>query len=155
MNENREVTTATPKGILLVDKPAGLSSFAIVAKARRRLGVKKIGHGGTLDPFATGLLVLFVGRDYTKQASQFLDGDKEYEAEVVLGVATDSYDPTGNEIDRSSYTPSLEEVKAVLERFQGTIMQVPPMFSAKKVAGKRLYELARKGEVVERQARPV
>ncbi|MBS0634150.1 MAG: tRNA pseudouridine(55) synthase TruB [Verrucomicrobia bacterium] len=140
------------EGILLVDKPENMSSFAVVAQARRRLGVKKIGHGGTLDPFATGLLVLLVGRNFTKRADEFLQGDKEYQACLKLGVATDSYDSEGQETFHSDKVPTLEEIEAVLKQFQGTIDQIPPMFSAKKINGKRLYELARKGEVVERKA---
>lgn len=140
------------EGILLVDKPVNKSSFACVAAARRRLGVKKIGHGGTLDPFATGLIVLLVGRNYTKRAGEFLEGNKEYQATALLGVATDSYDCDGVEQARSELIPTLTEVEAVLSRFQGAIEQIPPMFSAKKIAGTRLYELARKGITVERKA---
>jgi tRNA pseudouridine55 synthase len=145
----------SPKGILLLDKPAGFSSFAMVAKARRIFGVQKIGHGGTLDPFATGLLVLLIGREYTKRASEFLEGDKEYQAKLFLGVATDTYDLVGKEISRSDSIPTHDQLIEALGSFQGTILQTPPMFSAKKIDGKRLYELARKGQVVERQARPV
>lgn len=140
------------EGILLVDKPVGLSSFAIVYRARKKLGVKKIGHGGTLDPFASGLLILLVGRSYTKRASEFLLGDKGYLARICLGSATDSFDPTGERTDESSFIPSLAEIEAVIATFQGEISQVPPMFSAKKIGGKRLYELARQGKSVERQA---
>ena len=137
---------------MLVDKPANMSSFAVVAEARRRLGVKKIGHGGTLDPFATGLLVLLVGRNFTKRADEFLHGDKHYAACMYLGVSTDSYDCVGNEVARSEKIPTLKEVEEVIATFQGILQQVPPMFSAKKINGVRLYELARKGEVVERKA---
>ena len=140
------------EGILLVDKPANMSSFAVVAQARRRLGVKKIGHGGTLDPFATGLLVLLVGRNFTKRADEFLQGDKHYSACLYLGVSTDSYDCEGKEVERSDKIPTLQEIEEVLSHFQGTLQQVPPMFSAKKINGVRLYELARKGEMVERKA---
>lgn len=140
------------EGILLVDKPENMSSFAVVAKARKRLGVKKIGHGGTLDPFATGLLVLLVGRNFTKRADEFLQGDKEYRACLKLGVATDSYDHDGSETAHSDKIPTQQEINDVLKQFQGTIDQVPPMFSAKKINGVRLYELARKGETVERKA---
>lgn len=142
----------TSEGILLVDKPANMSSFAVVAQARRRLGVKKIGHGGTLDPFATGLLVLLVGRNFTKRADEFLHGDKHYLACLKLGVSTDSFDSEGKEIHHSDTVPTLQEVTDVLAQFQGNLQQIPPMFSAKKINGVRLYELARKGEVVERKA---
>jgi len=139
------------EGILLVNKPSGLSSFALVAKARKKFNVRKIGHGGTLDPFATGLVVLLVGRSYTTRASEFLQGDKEYRATVKLGLATDSYDLTGKGVASSDHIPSLSDVENVLKKFQGTITQVPPMYSAKKVGGKRLYKLARKGVEVERK----
>jgi len=140
------------EGILLVDKPANMSSFAVVSAARRRLGVKKIGHGGTLDPFATGLLVLLVGRSFTKRAGEFLHGDKSYRATLKLGQSTDSFDLDGTIVESSDKIPTLQEVEEVIARFQGTLEQVPPMFSAKKVGGVRLYELARKGQVIERKA---
>ncbi len=140
------------EGILLVDKPANMSSFAVVSAARRRLGVKKIGHGGTLDPFATGLLVLLVGRSFTKRAGEFLHGDKSYRATLKLGESTDSFDLDGTIVNTSDKVPTIDEVEEVLKQFQGTIEQVPPMFSAKKIGGVRLYELARKGKVVERKA---
>ena len=140
------------EGILLVDKPIGCTSFAMVAKARRKFGVKKIGHGGTLDPFASGLLVLLVGRSYTKRASEFLEGDKEYQARLFLGTATDTFDLDGTPTDVSDYVPTQQEIETVVASFQGPQLQVPPMFSAKKIAGKRLYELAREGKVVERAA---
>lgn len=143
------------EGILLVDKPATLSSFALVHAARKRLGVKKIGHGGTLDPFATGLVVLLVGRNFTKQASYLLNGDKEYLAKLKLGSRTDSFDVDGQVLAESDKVPTLDEVKEALSCFQGQILQIPPMFSAKKIGGKRLYEYARKGITLERQAVPV
>lgn len=123
----------------------------MVYAARRRLGVKKIGHGGTLDPFATGLIVLLVGKKFTRRASEFLEGDKEYIATMRLGIRTDSFDCEGQVTEQSDKIPTLEEVEAVIASFQGTISQVPPMFSAKKINGVRLYELARKGRVVERE----
>ncbi|HXF28436.1 MAG TPA: tRNA pseudouridine(55) synthase TruB [Chlamydiales bacterium] len=138
------------EGILLVDKPAGMTSFDVVHRLRRRTGVQTIGHGGTLDPFATGVLVMLVGRAYTKTASQFLHDDKEYQAVLQLGIATDSHDCDGKETARSSVIPTQEDIEKVLTRFQGKVQQTPPMFSAKKINGKRLYELARKGKEVER-----
>jgi tRNA pseudouridine55 synthase len=140
------------EGILLVDKPAGITSFTVVAKLRRRLGVKKIGHAGTLDPFATGLLVMLVGRNFTKLADSFLKDDKEYQATLLLGTATDTYDNEGEVTQTSSYVPDEKEIQKAIAQFQGQIEQVPPMFSAKKVGGKRLYELARKGQEIERKA---
>jgi tRNA pseudouridine55 synthase len=143
------------QGILLVDKPEKMTSFAIIPLLRKRTGVKKIGHGGTLDPFATGLLVLLIGREYTKRAGEFLEGDKEYQATLFLGCATDTYDVEGSHVATSDKIPTFDEVKEVVGRFQGVLSQVPPMFSAKKIAGKRLYEMARKGVEVERRAQSV
>ncbi len=143
------------QGILLVDKPAKMSSFSVVATLRRRTGVQKIGHGGTLDPFATGLLVMLISRAFTRRADEFLCGDKEYTATLMLGRSTDTYDCEGETLAISDKVPSLEEVQQVLASFQGPLMQVPPMFSAKKIGGKRLYEIARQGKVVERAAVPV
>jgi len=137
-------------GILLINKPKGKTSFSLVRSLRRYLGVKKIGHAGTLDPFATGVMVMLIGRKYTRLSDRFLCQDKEYLAQVHLGIATDSYDCDGKESARSDKVPSKEEVKDAVQHFQGEIEQIPPMFSAKKQNGKKLYELARKGEVVER-----
>jgi tRNA pseudouridine55 synthase len=142
--------TSAPHGVLFVDKPVGKTSFSLVAGLRRRLGVKKIGHCGTLDPLASGLMVLLVGRDYTRLADQYLAQDKEYTATIRLGTTTDSYDAEGQVTATSDICPTLEEVQTALAHFQGTIQQVPPMFSAKKQGGKKLYELARKGITVER-----
>lgn len=138
------------EGILLVDKPKGPSSFKLVQILRKRLGVKKIGHAGTLDPFATGVMVMLIGRRYTRLSDQFLCNDKEYVAEVFLGTTTDTYDAEGMVISQSTLIPSFEEVQESLKFFQGEIEQVPPMFSAKKMQGKKLYELARKGIEVKR-----
>lgn len=139
------------EGILLINKPTGKTSFSLVPVLRRRLGVQKIGHGGTLDPFASGVMVLFVGRHYTKQASQLLAADKEYIGRLKLGVTTDSYDSEGRITATNDLIPDLAMVEAVIERFQGQLRQTPPMFSAKKVGGKRLYELARRGLEVDRK----
>ena len=140
------------EGILLVDKPAGMTSFSVVHVLRKRLGVKKIGHTGTLDPFATGLLVMLIGRNYTKRADEFLQDDKEYLATLRLGIETDSFDSDGKVVATSDIQPTLAELQKAICRFQGKIEQVPPMFSAKKINGKRLYEMARKGVVVERKS---
>jgi tRNA pseudouridine55 synthase len=137
--------TSPFEGILLIDKAKGSTSFQLVRILRRLLGVKKIGHAGTLDPFATGVVVLLVGRSYTKLAQQLLSDNKEYIAEVFLGTTTDSYDIEGNIIGTSAYIPRLEEIQKCLQDFQGEIDQIPPMFSAKKRQGKKLYELARQG----------
>lgn len=139
------------EGILLVDKPRGKTSFNIVSLLRKRLNVQKIGHAGTLDPFATGVLVMLVGKNYTRRSDQFLCADKEYFAEVHLGISTDTYDCDGTIVSSSDKVPTLDELKNALDSFQGKIQQIPPMFSAKKINGKKLYELARKGETIERQ----
>lgn len=138
------------EGILLVNKPVGKTSFSLVAATRRRLGVQKVGHAGTLDPFATGVMVLLVGREYTKLSDRFLEQDKEYRARVLLGVSTDSFDCDGVIVETSDKIPSLEEIEQAIVPFQGDIEQIPPMFSAKKVNGQKLCDLARKGKTVER-----
>lgn len=140
------------EGILLVDKPKGLTSFRIVQILRKRLGVQKIGHAGTLDPFATGVMVMLVGRNFTRLSNTFLNSDKEYLAEVYLGRTTDTFDIDGQILKESSFVPSNEQIQNALIHFQGEIMQTPPMYSAKKVGGKRLYELARKGIDIKREA---
>lgn len=138
------------EGVLLVDKPRGVRSFDLVRALRKITGIKKIGHGGTLDPFATGVMVLLIGRQYTKLADKLLTSDKEYVAELKLGEESDTFDCDGTIVYKSSLVPTLEQIEEALTHFQGEIDQIPPMFSAKKVKGKRLYELARKGEVIER-----
>ncbi|MCB1114666.1 MAG: tRNA pseudouridine(55) synthase TruB [Chlamydiia bacterium] len=139
------------EGILLVDKPKGLTSFSLVRTLRKRLNVQKIGHAGTLDPLATGLMVMLVGKKYTRLSDLFLNDNKEYEAEITLGYATASFDAEGAVTDRSDLIPELSDVEKALETFQGKTLQTPPMYSAKKVDGKKLCDLARKGEVVERK----
>lgn len=141
-------------GVLVIDKPPGLTSHDVVARARHILHERRIGHTGTLDPFATGVLVILLGK--ATRLAQFLSGiDKEYEAIIRLGYSTDTGDRTGNTIseppDSKTRTWSEQEIKEALNSFLGEIDQVPPMYSAKKVDGKRLYELARRGESVERR----
>jgi tRNA pseudouridine55 synthase len=140
-------------GILIIDKPAGITSHDVVYKVRRILKTKRVGHTGTLDPFATGVMVVLVGQ--ATRLAQFLDKDvKEYEAIVRFGFETDTGDRTGSPkpATRGLKSVNIEQVERVLESFRGEIEQVPPMFSAKKVDGKKLYELARKGETIEREA---
>jgi tRNA pseudouridine55 synthase len=142
-------------GILIIDKPEGWTSHDVVARLRRVLKTKKIGHTGTLDPFATGVLVMLVGK--ATRLAQFLDKDeKEYEALVRFGFETKTGDLTGSPRSQvpgpSSVAVSIEKIEEVLPRFRGEIEQVPPMYSAKKIEGKKLYELARKGIEVERKA---
>ncbi len=141
-------------GILIIDKPAGITSHDVVNRVRRALGTKRVGHTGTLDPFATGVMVVLVGR--ATRLAQYLDKDeKEYEAEVAFGFETDTGDRTGTRI-ASATTPldalTSDRINAVLPAFRGDIEQVPPMFSAKKIEGRKLYELARRGETIERKA---
>lgn len=145
----------TPEGILLIDKPAGRSSFSLIPSLRKHLNVQKIGHAGTLDPFATGLLVFLIGRSYTKLADTFLADDKEYLATLHLGQSRDTYDCDGIITSTSEKVPTEGELVSVIELFQGEQLQIPPMFSAKKVAGQRLYKAARQGQVIERKAVPI
>lgn len=136
-------------------KPVGPTSFGIIEKLRKITKIRKIGHAGTLDPFASGVLLCFIGPKYTKQASKYVGHDKEYVTEVKLGQVTDTYDVEGTIQRESDLVPTEEQIDTILAKYQGEIMQVPPMHSAKKIAGQRLYELARQGIEVERQARPV
>ncbi len=139
-------------GILIIDKPAGITSHDVVSKVRRILKTKRVGHTGTLDPFATGVMVILVGQ--ATRLAQFLDKDiKEYEAVVRFGFETDTGDRTGSPKSKVQGPKSvnIEQVEGVLESFRGEIEQVPPMYSAKKVDGKKLYELARKGETIVRK----
>ncbi len=139
------------KGILLIDKPKGATAFSLIRRLRRITGVKKIGHAGTLDPFATGVMVLLVGRDYTRRSDQLLTQDKEYIARLHLGATSLTYDPEGPITSHSTDIPSLATIEETIEQFQGTQLQIPPMHSAKKVNGKKLYELARAGKTIERK----
>ena len=141
-------------GVLILDKPAEFTSFDAVAVCRRLCHERKIGHTGTLDPMATGVLPLLLGKA-TRAASLLEDTDKEYEAGFQLGVSTDTEDSTGKVLAISDTPVSKEALEALLPRFRGEIMQVPPMYSAVSKDGKRLYELARKGIEVEREARPI
>lgn len=153
MNQPRPDLSQEPfAGILPVNKPKNKTSFSLVAALRRLLKVKKIGHAGTLDPFASGVMVMLIGKNYTRLSDKFLGADKEYLAKVHLGIETDTYDCDGKCVHESNVIPTEEELLQVLEYFQGTIEQIPPMFSAKKKNGKKLYELARKGITIEREA---
>ncbi len=139
------------EGVLLVNKPVGKTSFSLIGALRKKTGIKKIGHAGTLDPFASGVMILLIGRTFTAQSDSFIGQDKEYEALVHLGIQTTTFDPEGEITGQSDLVPTLAEVEEALNAFQGTIQQIPPMFSAKKINGKKLYELARKGIEVERK----
>ena len=141
-------------GIVIIDKPAGWTSQDVTARLRRVFGTRRIGHGGTLDPMATGVLPVFVGRA-TRGVEFFEHAEKTYETELLLGVATDTEDTTGTVLFRREVSVTPEQLTAVLERFRGEIMQIPPMYSALKVNGQKLCDLARKGREVERKPRPV
>lgn len=142
-------------GILLVNKPKGLTSFRIVAILRKHFGVKKLGHGGTLDPFATGLLVLLFGKA-TKISSIFLQDDKEYKGVIAFGRETDTYDVTGKMVNENAGVAiDKEGLQKIFKQFEGSIEQMPPAYSAIKIDGKKAYELARKGHVVELNKRKV
>lgn len=141
-------------GIVIIDKPAGWTSQDVTARLRRVFGTRRIGHGGTLDPMATGVLPVFVGRA-TRGVEFFEHAEKTYETELLLGVATDTEDTTGTVLTRREVSVTPGQLAAVLERFRGEIMQIPPMYSALKVNGQKLCDLARKGRQVERQPRPV
>ena len=144
----------TPNGILPVDKPAGWTSFDVLAKLRGALGTRKLGHAGTLDPMATGVLAVFIGRA-TAAADRQLDHDKTYEATLRLGLRTDTGDITGTPLETAPVTVGEEDLRAVLPQFVGPQQQLPPMYSAVKVGGQPLYKAARKGQTVARTPRPI
>ena len=141
-------------GILVIDKPAGWTSMDVCAKLRGMFHEKRVGHAGTLDPMATGVLPVFLGRA-TRAVEFAADSDKEYIAGLKLGVTTNTQDITGEIVEERPADVTREQLWAVLEGFTGDIEQVPPMYSAIKIGGKKLYELARKGKEVERKPRPV
>ncbi len=142
-------------GVLLLDKPQGLSSNQALQQVRRLLQAQKAGHTGTLDPMATGLLPVCLG-EATKFSAQLLEADKTYRTRVQLGVVTDTGDAEGEVVERHPVAPlSVTEIEHVLERFRGEIEQTPPMYSALKHQGRKLYELAREGKTVERAVRRV
>ena len=143
-----------PNGILIIDKPEGWTSMDVCAKLRGLFHERRVGHGGTLDPMATGVLPVFLGRA-TRAISLLEDSDKEYIAGLQLGVITDTQDTTGTELERRPVEVTPAQLEAALAPFRGEILQVPPMYSAVKRQGKKLYELARRGLEVERAPRPV
>ncbi len=142
-------------GILLIDKPSGMTSHDVVDRVRRAAGIRRVGHTGTLDPSATGLLIMCVGA--ATRLSEFLTAlDKVYEGVMELGRVTDSHDLDGVVLEEHPVPDlTLEDIQAVFDKFTGDIMQIPPMVSAVKVNGERLYKRARKGEVIDRPARPI
>ncbi|MFH1577383.1 MAG: tRNA pseudouridine(55) synthase TruB [Candidatus Margulisiibacteriota bacterium] len=142
------------EGIIIVNKPRDWTSFDVVAKIRNLSKVKKVGHSGTLDPMATGVLPIFLGKA-TKSVQHFLAGDKGYIAEMTLGICTDSHDAMGKVTEIRNVSFELSNVAASLAKYKGEIEQVPPMHSAIKVKGQRLYKLARKGITIKREPRKV
>lgn len=143
-----------PDGIIIIDKPTGWTSMDVCAKLRGILREKRIGHAGTLDPMATGVLPVFVGR--ATKAVQFAEnGRKEYHAVLKLGTVTDTQDTTGTVLETHPVTVGADEVRAALEHFTGELLQLPPMYSALKVNGQKLYDLARQGKTVERKPRAI
>lgn len=151
------------QGLLLVDKPKTWTSFDVVNYVRRMVatveGKKprncKVGHCGTLDPLATGLLILLIGKDYTRRAGELTKLDKTYEVTMKLGQLSTTADDEGEKSDVSDLRPSLDQVEAAVQKFTGDIMQTPPIFSAMKINGQRAYKLARAGKEVVLEARPV
>ena len=141
-------------GIIIIDKPEDFTSFDVVAKMRRLLGTRKVGHAGTLDPMATGVLPIFVGRA-TKCCDILPDQNKRYTATFELGYTTDTLDSTGRVLTRTPVQSNRADLLAALDSFRGEIMQLPPMFSAIQINGHRLYDLARQGVEIEREKRPV
>lgn len=143
-------------GVFLIDKPAGPTSFNVVRQVRRLLGIKKVGHAGTLDPFASGLLIVCAGRPATKMISSFMNGEKEYLATLCLGRQTTTLDPEGEMIAESIVGLRSEaEVERCLDRFRGEQLQSPPAYSALKHLGKPLYHYARQGIMIEKEPRRI
>ena len=141
-------------GIVIIDKPQGWTSQDVTARLRRVFNTRRIGHGGTLDPMATGVLPVFVGRA-TRGVEFFEHAEKTYETVLRLGMTTDTEDITGTVLTQQDAFVTRDQLEAVLERFRGEILQVPPMYSALKVNGQKLCDLARKGKEVERKPRPI
>ena len=149
-----DMTQKEPSGVLIVHKHAGVTSHDVVNRIRRLYGTRRVGHTGTLDPMATGVLVVLIGR--AAKASEYLASDaKRYRARLRLGLTTDTEDTTGTVLTTSERLPDFAELEAILPQFRGKIQQIPPMYSALKVGGKKLVDLARQGQVIERQAREI
>ena len=141
--------------ILNIHKPVGPTSHDIVSRVRKILNIKKVGHAGTLDPFAEGVLIILTEKD-TKKSDEIMHQEKEYIAKIKLGAVSDTYDKTGSiKVTENVIIPTQAEVEGTVKKFIGTIQQVPPMFSAIKVRGKKLYELARKGIEINRGSRTI
>ncbi len=148
------MTQQEPNGVLIVNKHAGVTSHDIVNRIRRLYQTKRVGHTGTLDPMATGVLVVLLGR--AAKASEYLSAErKRYRARLRLGLTTDTEDTTGTILSQTDAIPTNDELQAILPSFLGDVMQIPPMYSALKVGGKKLVDLARKGEIIDREARKI
>ncbi len=145
---------ATVTGVLVINKHSGVTSHRIVSALRKLYDMPKVGHTGTLDPMATGVLPVLLGRA-VKAADFLLAEDKEYIAEMKLGITTDTQDTTGEVLSRSGFLPCAEEVEKAVSAMTGEIMQIPPMYSAIKVDGRKLYDVAREGKEIERKARKI
>lgn len=144
------------EGIFAVNKPSGMTSHDVVAIVRKKTGVKRVGHGGTLDPMATGVLVIAVGRENTKLLNQYVKGEKEYIAEVFLGAKSDTYDAEGKiENVNAKIKPDIDEINKLIKLFVGKISQIPPVFSSVKIKGIPAHRRVRKGEKIELKAREV
>jgi tRNA pseudouridine55 synthase len=154
--EKRSVEDFFKTGAFVIDKPAGPTSFKMVSMVRRVLGIKKVGHAGTLDPFATGLLVICVGRPATRMIARMMDGQKEYLATLCLGIETDTFDPEGVVVARNPVgLLRAEQIEDCLRLFRGEQFQVPPIYSALKHQGKPLYQYARQGISIVKEPRRV
>ncbi len=140
-----------PKGILLVNKSTSKTSFSLVSLLRKLTKVKKIGHAGTLDPFASGLMIMLIGKSYTQKSLDFINHDKTYVCRLHLGYTTKTFDTEAEKVFYSEKKPTTQQLEEVLKEFQGDIEQTPPMYSAKKVNGQRLYKLARQGLSIKRE----
>jgi tRNA pseudouridine55 synthase len=150
------VTADFEAGVFLIDKPVGPTSFAVVRQVRRVLGIKKVGHAGTLDPFASGLLIVCAGRPATKLISSFMDGEKEYLATICLGRQTTTLDPEGQIVAESRVDfRASSDIERCLEQFRGEQQQKPPAYSALKHKGKPLYYYARQGIEIEKEPRTI
>ncbi len=140
-------------GLYLVDKPSGPSSHDVVSYFRRKSGIKKVGHCGTLDPIASGLLIILVGREFTRNQATYLKKDKDYQVEVLFGTETDSYDVAGKILQQKKWTEyeelSKKDLQKSIKKFKGQIDQVVPIFSAIKINGQKLYQKAKKGQIVD------
>ena len=154
--QDEQISSVWEGTIIAVNKPPGPSSFNVVHRIRLATNIRKVGHAGTLDPFAQGVLIIGVGREATRRLGDYMRQEKEYIASVTLGIVTDTDDPTGKIVERNSFDPFNEEqIQDVISQFIGEIDQLPPMYSAVKVNGVRMYEAARRGIELERKPRRI